>query len=54
MNRTDVLLLDASVWVLLVDPEDPRHGDAVALVRDQATSLAALDLTLHEIGNAIG
>jgi predicted nucleic acid-binding protein len=49
-----VFLLDASVWVLLVDPEDPRHGDAVALVRDQATSLAALDLTLHEIGNAIG
>lgn len=49
-----MFLLDASVWVLLVDPEDPRHGDAVALVRDQATSLAALDLTLHEIGNAIG
>ncbi len=49
-----MFLLDASVWVLLVDPEDPRHGDAVTLVRDQATSLAALDLTLHEIGNAIG
>ncbi len=49
-----MLLIDASVWVLLVDPEDPRHGDAIALVRDQATSLAALDLTLHEVGNAIG
>jgi len=49
-----VLLLDASVWVLLVDPEDPRHGDAVTLVRERATSLAALDLTMHEIGNAIG
>jgi predicted nucleic acid-binding protein len=49
-----VFLLDASVWVLLVDLEDPRHGDAVNLVRDQAASLAALDLTLHEIGNAIG
>jgi predicted nucleic acid-binding protein len=49
-----VLLLDASVWVLLVDPKDPHHRDAVNLVRDQAASLAALDLTLHEIGNAIG
>lgn len=49
-----MLLLDASVWVLLVDPGDPRHGDAVTLVREQATSLAALDLTMHEIGNAIG
>jgi predicted nucleic acid-binding protein len=54
VNRTDVFLIDASVWVLLVDPQDPRHGDAVALIRDQATSLAALDLTLHEVGNAIG
>jgi len=49
-----VFLLDASVWVLLVDPEDPRHSDAVTLIRDQATSLGALDLTLHEIGSAIG
>ncbi|HEX5375290.1 MAG TPA: PIN domain-containing protein, partial [Solirubrobacterales bacterium] len=49
-----MLLLDASVWVLLVDPEDPHHNDAVALIRDRATSLAALDLTLHEIANAIG
>lgn len=49
-----MFLIDASVWVLLVDPEDPRHGDAVALIRDRATSLAALDLTLHEVGNAIG
>jgi predicted nucleic acid-binding protein len=49
-----VFLLDASIWVLLVDPEDSHHGDAVALIRDQVTSLAALDLTLHEVGNAIG
>lgn len=49
-----MLLLDASVWVLLVDPADRYHRDAVALIRDRATSLAALDLTLHEIGNAIG
>jgi predicted nucleic acid-binding protein len=49
-----MLLLDASIWVLLVDPEDPHHSDAVTLIRDQAASLAALDLTLHEISNAIG
>jgi predicted nucleic acid-binding protein len=49
-----VFLLDASVWVLLVDPEDPHHGDAVALIRDRAASLAALDLTLYEVANAIG
>jgi predicted nucleic acid-binding protein len=49
-----VLLLDASVWVLLVDPEDPHHDRAVTLIRDEAGSLAALDLTLHEIANAIG
>jgi len=53
-NRTDVLLLDASVWVLLVDPEDPHHDRAVTLIRDEAGSLAALDLALHEIANAIG
>ncbi len=49
-----MFLLDASVWVLLVDPEDRYHRDAVALIRSQATFLAALDLTLHEVGNAIG
>lgn len=54
MNPTDVLLLDASVWALLVDPEDRYHRDAVALIRGRSVSLAALDLTLHEIGNAIG
>jgi len=53
-NRTDVLLLDASIWVLLVDPEDPQHSDSVTLIRDHAPSLAALDLTLYEIANAIG
>ncbi len=54
MNRTDVFLVDASVWVLLVDPGDPYHDEAVALIRDHPTSLAALDLTLHEVANAIG
>lgn len=54
MNPTDAFLLDASVWVLLVDPEDPHHEAAVKLIQDQADSLAALDLALYEIGNAIG
>ena len=54
MNRTDVLLLDASVWVLLVDQTDRHHAGAVDLIRRQGPSLAALDLTLYEIGNAIG
>jgi len=54
VNPTDVLLVDASVWVLLVDADDPHHEAAVGLIRDRATSLAALDLTLHEVGNAIG
>jgi predicted nucleic acid-binding protein len=54
VNRTDVLLIDASVWVLLVDPADRYHDDALVLIRDPAASLAALDLTIHEVGNAIG
>lgn len=49
-----MFLLDASVWVLLVDPGDRYHDDAVALIRDHSTSLAALDLTLYEVANAIG
>jgi len=54
VNRTEVLLLDASVWVLLVDPGDRYHESAVDLIRSQAPSMATLDLALHEIGNAIG
>jgi predicted nucleic acid-binding protein len=49
-----VLLLDASVWVLLVDREDPYRKSATTLIRKHASSLAALDLTLYEVGNAIG
>jgi predicted nucleic acid-binding protein len=54
VNPTELLLVDASVWVLLVDPGDPCHEAAVNLIQDQADSLAAMDLTLYEIGNAIG
>lgn len=54
MNRTDVFLLDASVWVLLVDREDPYRQGAMTLIRERTASLAALDLTLYEVANAIG
>jgi predicted nucleic acid-binding protein len=49
-----MLLLDASVWVLLVDPGDRYHRDALELIHRRADSLGALDLTLHEVSNAIG
>jgi predicted nucleic acid-binding protein len=54
VNPTEALLLDASVWVLLVDPADRYHRGAADLIRSRPASLAALDLTLHEVGNAIG
>jgi predicted nucleic acid-binding protein len=49
-----VLLVDASVWVAVVDPGDRYHSDARSIVRSLARPLAALDLTLYEIGNAVG
>lgn len=49
-----MLLVDASVWVSLAELESPYRQAAVDLVREQAPSLNALDLTLYEIANAIG
>jgi predicted nucleic acid-binding protein len=49
-----VLLVDATVWVAVVDPGDRYHSDARSIVRGLARPLAALDLTLYEIGNAVG
>ena len=49
-----MLLLDASIWVLLVDPDDRYHQSAVELIRDQGDSVAALDLAVYEVCNAIG
>jgi predicted nucleic acid-binding protein len=49
-----VLLVDASVWVILGEPEDRYYSAARSLVRDQALPLAALDLTLYEIANVVG
>ena len=48
------LLVDASVWVLLREPEDRYYTAAQSLVRDPALPLAALDLTLYEIANVVG
>lgn len=47
-------LVDASAWVALVESKS-AHRDAVAsLIREQGHSLGALDLTLYEVGNAVG
>jgi predicted nucleic acid-binding protein len=47
------LLLDASIWVAAAALEEPYHRDADALVESTA-HLAALDLTLFEVANALG
>lgn len=54
MNRTDALLVDASVWVAARDPEDRFCAAARALVLDVAKPLAALDLTFYEVANVMG
>lgn len=55
MNRTDVLLADASVWAAALDPGDRFHESSRTLVLEVGDGpLAALDLTLYEIANAIG
>ena len=48
-----MLLVDASVWVALAAPGERYRHDAEALI-DSAHSLAALDLTLFEVTNAVG
>lgn len=45
-------LVDASVWVSLAERDSPHREAAASLVRNGG--LAALDLTLYEIGNAVG
>ena len=47
-------LIDASVWVAVADPTDRFHAAARALVADVERPLAALDLTLYEVANAMG
>jgi predicted nucleic acid-binding protein len=49
-----VLLLDASVWIAAKDREDPYRDAARPLTVDPALPVAALDLTLYEVANALG
>jgi predicted nucleic acid-binding protein len=48
------LLVDASVWSALADPVERFHGEARRFLVDSEASLAALDLTLLEVANAVG
>jgi predicted nucleic acid-binding protein len=49
-----VLLLDASIWVAAGVPGHRWNPAAGALVRRPPGPLAALDLTLYEVANAVG
>jgi predicted nucleic acid-binding protein len=54
VNRTEVRLIDAGVWVAIADPDDRYHAIAHSIVSDVAGSLAALDLTFYEVANVMG
>lgn len=45
------LLLDASVLLAAFDPDDDHHQPARALLEDEATTLATLDLARYEVAN---
>lgn len=49
-----MLLLDASVWIASKDPNDRYFAAARPLVLESEQPLAALDLTLYEVGNIVG
>jgi predicted nucleic acid-binding protein len=49
-----MLLLDASVWIAGKDPDDRYFSAARPLLVGSEQPLAALDLTLYEVGNLIG
>jgi predicted nucleic acid-binding protein len=51
---SDVLLLDAGVWIATVDDKDCFRSAARELVVGSSASFAALDLTLYEIANVVG
>jgi predicted nucleic acid-binding protein len=48
------LLIDASVWSQLAAPGDRFHRQAMDLLVESKAALAALDLTLYEVANAVG
>jgi predicted nucleic acid-binding protein len=45
------LLLDASVLLAAFDPDDAHHDGARALLEDDETALATLDLARYEVAN---
>lgn len=47
-------LVDASAWVTLVESQSAHRDAVMSLVRERGPTLGALDLTLYEVGNAIG
>lgn len=49
-----MFLLDASVWIAAKVRTDRYTDTARSLVVDAACPVAALDLTLYEIGNGLG
>ncbi len=51
---TDRLLLDAGVWIGARQPDSPYYAECRDLVVDPAHSVAALDLTMHEVANVLG
>ena len=53
-NRTEVLLLDASVWVAAKDADERYFDAARALVLNTELPVSALDLTFYETANVIG
>jgi predicted nucleic acid-binding protein len=42
------------VWIAIADPSDRYHDAARALIAEVEHPLAALDLTLYEVANALG
>jgi predicted nucleic acid-binding protein len=52
VKPTELLLLDASVWIAAGLPANPSHAAAAALARGGG-GVAALDLTLYEVVNAV-
>jgi predicted nucleic acid-binding protein len=47
-------LLDASVWIAAKDADDRYFEAARPFVLDSSQPVAALDLTLYEVANALG
>jgi predicted nucleic acid-binding protein len=54
VNPTEVLLLDASVWVAAKDGGDRYFEPSRRLAVSPEVPVAALDLTLYEVANALG